>query len=64
LLEDLRQRVLLSCVAVQASEREEAAGLAVFGLAIRNAGVVFHLLVEIVVWGARLFLNLYKFPHQ
>jgi hypothetical protein len=38
LLEGLRHRVLLSGVAVQTHEREEAVRLAVSGLAIREAG--------------------------
>ena len=38
LLEGLRRRVLLSTVAVQAHEREEAARLSVFRFAVREAG--------------------------
>src|SRR5258708_34766830 len=38
LLEGLRHRVLLSTVAVQAHEREEAVRLSVFGFAVREAG--------------------------
>jgi hypothetical protein len=37
LLEGLRRRVLLSTVAVQAHEREEAVRLSVFRFAVRNA---------------------------
>ena len=38
MLEGLRHRVLLSTVAVQAHEREEAVRLSVFRLAVREAG--------------------------
>src|SRR5580698_5604101 len=38
LLEGLRHRVLLSTVAVQVHEREEAVGLSVFRFAVREAG--------------------------
>ena len=38
LLEDFRHRVLLSTVAVQAHEREEAVRLSVFRFAVREAG--------------------------
>src|SRR5580698_9438071 len=38
LLEGLRHRVLLSTVAVQTHEREEAVRLSVFGFAVRKAG--------------------------